>query len=340
MVGMSRSFPETDTSVPKRIVFMGSDPIAIPMLDMLVDAPPLPLEWAGVFTQPDRPTGRGLRLRANAIKQWAIEHQLTVRQPERCGPEDESWLREQGVDLILVMAYGQMLKRTLIGIPPLGTLNLHASLLPKLRGPSPIATAIACGHKTTGVSLMRIVPKMDAGPVMDCEPVAILPEMTSPLLAEALADASAELLQRNFPAILAGSAKFQPQNENEATYCRIIRKEDARLDFRRGAGELHDQIRAFQPWPGALVEYEGVTLKIGGTAMAGESGGRSGEPGELRVECGKRTWIVCGDGLLEVLSWQRPGGRMMPTADFLRGFSMRDGARFESYALEPLEFCR
>lgn len=319
-----------------RWVFMGSDAIALPALEMLGSAPPVPLECVGVFTQPDRAKGRGMRLQENAIKRWAKERDIPVRQPDRCGDADCQWILEQEVDLILVMAYGQILRKSLLSIPRLGVLNLHASILPRLRGASPIPTAIACGYRETGVSLMKIVPKLDAGPVCDAEKVVIDEEIDGPALAGAMGQACVPLLSRALPAVIAGEAKFVEQEESEVTFSRIIRKSDAILDFRRSAKELYNHIRAFQPWPGAQFSYEGVVIKIG-AAQAKEDSGRQIPPGTLHIEASGTIGVHCGEGYLQLHKLQRAGGKMLSAPEFLRGFPMINGKCLESQPMEPLE---
>ncbi len=319
------------TMAPVRVVFMGSDPIARPLLDALpgIDRR---IEMVGVVTQPDRPQGRGQRTVHNPIKQWALEQNLPLRQPERCGSAEETWLQEQRVDLVLVMAYGQILKSSLLEIPSLGVFNLHASLLPKLRGASPIHTAIASGETVTGVSFMRIIPPLDAGPCSDRETVPIAPTTTSADLIRSLAGASVPLATRALPAVIDRSARFVEQDPNRATYCRRIFKEDALLDFEAPADVLDRRIRAFQPWPGAVFSYANTPLKIG---RARPADGFGAAPGTLSLnddECR----IACGVGSLQIELLQRPGGRMLPVGEFRRGFPLEDGKQIPSHPLAPL----
>ncbi|MCC5835512.1 MAG: methionyl-tRNA formyltransferase [Opitutales bacterium] len=315
---------------------MGSDAIALPMLQNLWDHPPLPLDWCGVFTQPDRPTGRGMKLRANAIKQWALEHSIPVRQPERCGEVDCDWLRDQEVDLALVMAYGQILRKQLIATPRLGTLNLHASLLPELRGASPIHTAIATGRKRTGVSLMRIVPKLDAGPVADAEGIDIPEDSQAPDLIQAMSVACVPLMRRSLPKLAAGNLQFIEQDPDQATYCRIIHKNDSALDFERPAIELHNRIRAFQPWPGAALQLPDALLKIGCSRVV-DSPTKPLPSGTIYFEDDSPPRIQCGEQSLELLALQRPGGRMLPFEEFLRGFELKGGTVAQSLPMKDLE---
>lgn len=305
-----------------RTVFMGSDPIAIPLLDSLTGLPDLDLH--AVFTQPDRPRGRGMKLQANAIKEWATAHGIPVHQPERCTKDHALWCQAQGVELILVMAYGQILRNSMLKVAPLGILNFHASILPAYRGASPIETAIACGESETGVSLMRIVRELDAGPVMDVEKVAITDTMIAAELRTELAAACVPLWQRCWPKIASGTAAFIEQDKSQVSFCRILTKEDAWLDFRKPATALAHRIRAFHFWPGCCFGVAGTVYKIGAArAEAAEATGLA--PGTMI--CGKnRLHIACGDGLLEILQLQKPGGRMLPIADFLCGHRFLPGA--------------
>lgn len=333
---MERSILDNKTRTPVCWAFMGSDAIALPALEMLVSDPPVPMECMGVFTQPDRSRGRGMRLQENAIKCWAKDRGIVVRQPERCGDADRDWIAAQEIDLVIVMAYGQILRKSLLEQPPLGTLNLHASLLPRLRGASPISTAIACGYCESGVSLMKIVPKLDAGPVCDYEKVSIQSELDGPELADAIGGACVPLLRRALPAVISGEAKFIEQDEAAVTFSRIILKTDSALDFRRTANELYDHIRAFQPWPGAQFPYDDVLVKIG-ASKAFANGDQKLAPGTLIIGEAGFIAVQCGDGVLQLLKLQRPGGKMLTSAEFLRGFTMHHGRVLTSQTMEPLE---
>jgi|TARA_B110000037_G_C17128710_1_gene509952 methionyl-tRNA formyltransferase len=310
---------------------MGSDPIALPFLKSLPESLPA-IELVGVFTQPDRPKGRGQKLQANAIKEWATEENLIVHQPARCGLENENWLATNEVDLILVMAYGQILKASLIDTPSIGTFNLHASLLPRLRGASPIHTAIASGEEKTGVSLMRIVPALDAGPFCAQEEISITPTTTASSLIEEIAVASVGLIKRALPSVLDHSAQWTEQAAGDVTYCRRIFKEDAQLDFNQTAASLEQRIRAFRPWPGSVFEYKGTILKIGSAVVVREAD----QPvGTLVCEESEVT-LACGDGALRLTALQRPGGRLLPAKEFLLGFPLESGTVIASKPMAPL----
>lgn len=318
-----------------RTVFMGSDEIALPFLSALWEDAGDRLAWAGVFTQPDRRSGRGMKLQASPVKEWALQRGLPVRQPTKCGPEDLEWLRASGVELIFVMAYGQILRESLFGLPRCGALNLHASLLPRYRGASPINTAIAAGESRTGVTLMRIVKALDAGPVADYEEVPVDEREDTPSLRRKIAAACIPLVMRNLDALSEASLEFVEQDSARASYCRIIEKDDADIDVRAPAEVLDRRIRALHPWPGTRVALDGLALRIGAAKpVAGKDPGC--EPGRLEVVAGKQLLLHCGAGKLEILQLQKPGGRMLPAPEFLRGMPGLDGQRVERRDMRAL----
>ena len=315
---------------------MGSDPIALPLLDSLHESAPGGFRIEAVFTQPDRPTGRGMHLKPNAIKSWALERGIAVHQPVKCGPAEVDYLSTTGIDHVLVMAYGQILSRAFLETPPLGVLNLHASLLPRLRGPSPIHTAVALGLRETGVSLMKIIPKLDAGPVADFEKVSIAPDDRSMDVHARLAAASVPLVERALPRLRDGRLNFVDQDENAVTYCRIIEKTDSHLDFNAAAGELANRIRAFQPWPGTSFPYEGTEIRVL-EAEALPVPAAPAAPGTLCTDPRNGLLVHCREGALAFRKLQRPGGKPLSVDEFLRGFPMQPGACLESRMMRPLE---
>jgi len=319
-----------------KAVFMGSDPVALPLLEHLRARAPAGVRIAAVYTQPDRPAGRGQQVQPNAIKRWALAAGIPVRQPPKCGAEEAEFLRAEEIELALVMAYGQILPKALLDAAPHGFLNLHASLLPRLRGASPIPTAIARGLRQSGVTLMRIIPRLDAGPVADAEPVTIAPCDTSRELGGKLARACVPLLDRCLPRLAEGRLAFTPQDEAQASFCRILEKSDAWLDFQAPAAELAARVRAFQPWPGTVFTWQGQDIRIL-AAEAQPAGAATAAPGTLLDGAPGTLRIVCGAGVLSALMLQRPGGKPLAAADFLRGFPLQPGALLESRAMRPLE---
>jgi len=316
-----------------RTVFLGSDAISLPLLDWLVGPEGSALvELTAVYTQPDRPVGRGQKIQANAIKQWALARGLPVHQPEKLTPEARAAYAGSAPELALVMAYGHILRDDFIAVPPLGTLNFHASLLPHYRGASPIQTSVAQGEPETGVSLMRIVRQLDAGPVADREAVAIGRHDTALEIEQKLAGACVPLLARALPRLLRGELAFVEQDHAAATFCRKLTKEDAALDFSAPAAVLAARINGLNPWPAAQVEWQGQPLKFGlADVVAG-----SAAPGEVASADAEGLLIGTASGLLRVRRLQKPGGKMLPAADFLRGCPVVPGTVFASRPMAPL----
>ena len=312
---------------------MGSDPIAIPLLDWLRDSPEVDL--CAVFTQPDRRSGRGKHLQPNAIKRWALEKEIPVYQPNPPGPETVSWIREARAQAGLVMAYGHLLKEALLEAPEHGLWNFHGSLLPRLRGASPLETAIAEGHRETGVSLMRVIKKMDAGPVADSESIPILDTDRAPELRERAASACIPLIARNLERLASGTLKAEEQEETAATYCRKLTKEDGFFDFAQPAVILERRYRACHPWPGSAISYDGQILKVE-SVQARPDACAEGPPGTLRIVEGCIR-ISTSSGALEIGGVQRPGGKMLKAEDFLRGFSLESGTRLAFSPSNPWE---
>jgi methionyl-tRNA formyltransferase len=319
-----------------RAVFLGSDAIALPLLDWLVGpAGAARVELTAVYTQPDRPVGRGQQVQANAIKRWALERALPVHQPEKLTPEVRAAYVAAPPDLALVMAYGHILRDDFIAAAPLGTINFHASLLPKYRGASPIQTSVAAGERESGVSFMRIVRALDAGPVADREAVPIGPLDTALEVEHKLAAACVPLLARALPRLLAGGLDFVAQDAAAATFCRKLTKEDAALDFAAPAAALAARINGLNPWPAAQVEWRGQPLKFV-LADATAGGVADSAPGTVLGADAEGLLIATGAGVLRVRRLQKPGGRMLAAAEFLRGSPVAEGTVFASRPMAPL----
>jgi methionyl-tRNA formyltransferase len=217
------------------------------------------------------------------------------------------------------MAYGHILSQEFLDSAKYGCYNLHASLLPSYRGASPIETSLACGEKVTGVSLMRMVRKMDAGPVVDQESISISKDDTGASLREKLAKACVPLIDHNLTELLCGEAKEREQDPNGVTYCRKLGKEDSYFDFSLTAEQLECRSRAFQAWPGSVFFYEGIPLRVGECRVSTE---KHYKPGELVVEDSKLL-LGTGERALQILQLQKPGGKMLAVSDFLRGFPIK-----------------
>ena len=295
-----------------RVVFMGSPQFAVPTLEALARH----FNVVGVVTQPDKPAGRGNVLTPPPVKRKAQELGLPVFQPARLSrPEAIEQLRDWQPDLIVVAAYGQILKPQVLQLPPYGCLNVHASLLPRWRGAAPVAYAIWHGDKETGVTIMLMDEGLDTGPILSQRKEPIHPDDTAATLGERLAHLGATLLVETIPLYLAGEIRPQPQDEGKATYAPRLKREDGLLDFTRPAEELARQVRAFDPWPGTFTWWKGKRLKVlKARAVDLDSPG----PGVPLVVEGHPA-VGTGRGVL-LLEWVRPEGRKaIEGPAFLRG---------------------
>lgn len=296
-----------------RIVYAGTPAFAVPALEALLESD----HWRplAVLTQPDRGAGRGRRVRFGPVKQRAVDAGIEVFQPVSLKrPEAQSRLADLQPDLLVTAAYGLLLPQAVLDLPRYGCWNLHASLLPRWRGASPINQAILAGDAETGISLMQMDAGLDTGPVIVQRSTPIgadetageLHDRLAGLAAEVLLDGLSRLKENNLPAP-------QPQDETAATHAPLIDKRDARLDWQRPAAELARMVRAYQPWPVAFGEIEGETWRIH-RARAAE--GR-GEAGALMTERGPEVVaIACGEGVLEILELQGPGRRPVAARDW------------------------
>ncbi len=318
-----------------RLIFMGSDPIALPGLEAVRDGSCGAIEIVAVYTQPDRPRGRGQQVAPNAIKQWALQHGYAVYQPERVGKATRLEVAALRPDSILVMAYGHLLSQAMIDVPRCGIWNLHTSLLPRYRGASPIQCAVASGDAETGVSLMRLAREMDAGPVLDVERVSIGEEDTALDVEHRLAAACAPLLVRNLPLVHAGEAQPVAQDVGLVSYVRKLGKDDGDLDFGAPASVVARRINGLFPWPGARALHGGVFLKVG-LAVCCEGLPAGARPGELLGVEREGLRVACGEGVALLKRLQRPGGRMLDAWEFARGYELPVGSCFESRLMPEL----
>lgn len=317
----------------KRIAFMGSDEIALPVLEYLWKNHSLKFDFEGIISQPDKPSGRGKQIRPNPVAQWASDYGLYLLQPVKPGKEEIHWLKEEAqIDLVLVMAYGHIIKEDMRNLPPLGMVNFHTSLLPKYRGASPINAALLNGDTQTGVSLMQMVKKMDAGGILDQAIVNIEQQDTFIELKSRLAHACVPLLDKNLDKLLENEAQFRPQEEAQATYCRKIKKEDGWLNFHAGAFELVNQFRALTPWPGVYFEHKNTLIKVKEChAVHG-----TGEPGKVLKADKKGVLVGTGQGLFNMTRLQKPGSKALTTEAFLNGFKIEEGAPLVGKEIEPI----
>ncbi len=299
---------------------MGTPALALPTLEALSEAHQL----VGVATQPDRPRRRGKRLEPSPTKAWAIARGIPVLQPETLrGSGEVARLVSLQPDVAVVVAYGLILPPPVLELPRLGCVNVHASLLPRHRGASPIQAAILAGDQVSGVTTMLMDEGLDTGPVLLRREVRVEPRDTAASLGDRLARAGAELVLRTLTALAAGTIEPQPQDASEATMTRLIRKQDGRIDWRDAGVAIDRHVRAMQPWPGAWTEWGDARLRIW---CVETQPGSSGVPAGRVVSSAGELVVGCGDGLVRVLELQRAGGRRMAAADFVRGAALISGA--------------
>lgn len=244
-----------------KIVFMGSPEFALPSLRALTGANDY--EVVGVVTQPDRASGRGREVKMPPVKTLALELGIPIRQPEKLrAPEAMQQLKLWSPDLVVVAAFGQILKQDVLDLPRFGCLNVHASLLPRWRGAAPINAAILHGDEETGVTIMKMDAGLDTGAMLAKKSMRLPPDGTAGTVTSTLSRLGADLLIETLPRWLAGEIQLTPQDDALSTYAPMLKKEDGRLDFTREVNELERQVRALNPWPGAFMEFDGTMLKI------------------------------------------------------------------------------
>ena len=304
-----------------RIVFMGTPDFAVPSLEKLTDEG---YEVVGVFTQPDRPKGRGNKLTPSPVKICAGKHGIPVFQPEKIRRDGVKTLRELKPDLCVTAAFGQILSQEILDIPPLGSINVHASLLPRHRGSAPIAHAILQGDRKAGVTTMWMDRGIDTGAMLLRAETEIGETETCGELTERLSRLGAEVLGKTLKMLENGTLRSIPQNEDEMTYDPMLTREMGEMNFTGTADSARGQINGLNPWPCASVMLEGERLKLLRAACAEGKG----EPGEVLVSDPKKGLVIaCGDGAVRILELQAPGGRKMRAEDYLRGHGIPAGTR-------------
>jgi methionyl-tRNA formyltransferase len=305
-----------------KIVFCGTPHFAVFTLEALVAAG-FPVQL--VVTQPDRPKGRGLEVLSSPVKQSALQLGLTITQPDKIKNNDEfrGQLTSLEPDVIVVVGYGRIIPQWMLDLPPLGNINLHASLLPKYRGAAPIQWAIAQGETVTGVTTMRIDAGLDTGDILLQREMRILDNDTAETLAPRLARVGADLIVETLRGLQSGSIEPYPQDNSVATLAPILKKEDGLLDFSRPASELVNRIRGFQPWPGAYTKFRGKNLHIWKATPASEA---------LAVAAlhsnGDRVLVGCGHNTcFELLEIQLEGKKRSSARDFVHGYRPQPGEK-------------
>ena len=328
-------------TTPLRILFCGTPQFAVPSLKFLLRQSDF--ELLAVYSQPDRPRGRGQEISFPPVKEVALAANIPVHQPSKIrAPEVEIELRAMAPDVIAIIAYGQIIPGRLLNIPKYGWINLHASLLPKYRGAAPINWAIVNGETKTGNTTMRIDPGMDTGEMLLQQELAIGKDETAPELAARLAEAGAPLMVETLRGIANGTLQGQAQNHAEATLAPILKREDGLVDWELPAEQIYNRIRGFAPWPDAYTQFRGQMCHLRGkpirekTDTVSKSAGLGSlalfevwEPGTI-VDAGRgRLWVACGQGTLLALSTVKLEGRKQVSADeFANGARLRPGERF------------
>lgn len=296
-----------------KIIFAGTPDFSVPPLRELIASSH---QVVAVYTQPDRPAGRGRKLTASPVKQLATEHQIPVYQPANFRQEEDlATLESIAADLMVVVAYGLILPQRVLNAPRLGCINIHASLLPRWRGAAPIQRAVLAGDQATGITIMEMEAGLDTGPMLLKQETAIGEGETGGALHDRLSEMGAEALMAALPGIMDGSLSAEPQDDALANYASKLEKAESKIDWQASAVAIDRQIRAFNPWPVAQTLMDGQVLRIWESEPI--ASGSDAAIGTI-VACG-RTGIdvVTGDGLLRIKSLQMPGKRAMSAADFL-----------------------
>jgi methionyl-tRNA formyltransferase len=315
---------------PLRIVFAGTPDFAVPALAALHDAGH---QLVAVYTQPDRPAGRGRELAAGPVKRHALQLGLPIEQPPTLKTaEAQDRMRSLAPDVMVVVAYGLILPQAILDIPKLGCLNIHASLLPRWRGAAPIQRAVLAGDAVTGISIMLMDAGLDTGPELLRKEVAIGPRETAGELHDRLAPLGAAAIVEAIAGWASGRLQPQPQPATGTTYAAKIRKEEARLDWTQPAVVLDRQVRAFNPWPVAETRLDGEQVRVWLAEPADVQDTANRQPGEVLEAPEGRLFVATGDGVLELLALQFPGRKVLKARDVLNSRSLR-GKRFEG--VEP-----
>ncbi len=296
-----------------RVVFMGTPDIAATCLKKVIEDG---FDVVGVYTQPDRPKGRGMKLVASPVKELAIANNIPVFQPENFKAEETvEQLQALKPDICAVVAYGRILPQSVLDIPTKGCVNIHASILPQYRGSAPYQWAVLDGRKETGVTAQYMALKMDAGDVIDVSKTPIGPDETAGELLDRLAVLGAELLSKTLRRFEAGDVPATPQDEAAVSYAPMLDKSMCPIDWNKTAQQVHDHVRGLHPWPVATAELGGTWFKIHSTAIVEGSGA----PGSILGLTKTGLRVACGEGAVEIRILQAEGGKRMAAPDYFRG---------------------
>ena len=307
------------------IIFMGTPEFAVPALEALIGDG---YDIRAVVTQPDRPRGRGRKTAPPPVKQTAAAHDIPILQPEKAS--DEGFLqliRDRAPDLMIVIAFGQILKKGLLSVPEWGAINIHASLLPRYRGAAPIQRAVLNDDSQTGLTVMRMDEGLDTGPILYQEEISILKDETSGHLHDRLAVLSGDVILRFMKLFRKNRISEQPQDHRIASYAPKIDKSMCVIDWKKDAGDISALIRALDPAPGAYTNMGGRKIKLFASSVV-EDDSSGGVPGRIVTGSGKGLRVETGKGVVEIREMQYAGKRRMTSGDFLRGFAIPEGTIF------------
>jgi methionyl-tRNA formyltransferase len=312
-----------------RALFFGTPAFSVPCLDALASV----ADVVGVVCQPDKPVGRGLTLTAPPVKERATALGLPVLQPTKLRTgEVAAWVRAQRADLALVVAYGRILPVDVLEGPRLGSVNVHASLLPKFRGAAPITWALVQGETETGITLMQMDAGMDTGAMLETWRVPIGPDETAGELSERLSEVGARAVREGIPKLVAEAYVPEPQDNSRATVAPILKKEDGAIDFRKSARALHNHVRGMSPWPGAFARLGGKVVKVHASAVSGAVPPASAIPGEVVLADKTRVVVACGVDrreAIELLRVQLEGKKAVTAGEWVGGRGVKQGDRLE-----------
>ncbi len=310
-----------------KLIFMGTPAFALPSLELLNLSPH---QLKGVVVPPDRPCGRGGKVRPAPVKEWALRHGLEIKQPAKITAADfTAWLAAEAPDLVITAAFGRLLPPALLALPAIGCINLHASYLPYYRGAAPIHRAVIEGVSYSGVSIIKMSPELDAGDIIMQEKEDISPLDTAGMLHDRLAERGASLLLRSVNALAAGRASAQPQEHAKATYAPPLGPEDERLNWNSSSAQIYNRIRGLNPWPGAYTTFQGKRLKIWRAAFPGavaEEGPKK-MPGEILSVGDRSLTVATADYPLTLLDLQPAGKKAMNAGSFCCGYRIKPGQR-------------
>lgn len=317
-----------------KIVFMGTPSFALPSLQLLYFADAFDI--LAVITQPDKPAGRGNKVIPSPVKDFALKHEIPIYQPTRMRKDKEliDILKKIKPDMFVTVAFGQILSKEILDIPPFGTINLHASMLPKYRGPNPIQWAIINGEPRTGVTTMLTAEEVDSGDILICQDLPILPDYDTRYLSRLLASLGSRILGDSLISFYEGYLKPKKQNHTEATMAPMLKKEMGLVNWNKPTWEIHNLIRGTKPWPGTYTYFRGEILKIHTSSVPVIIDEYNHEePGTIKKQCKKIIQVYTNDGYIDIIDVQPPNKPIINAGDWARGARLADNDKFMSEKL-------